>query len=777
MYELSKILSTPLPVNEFYYTIQSNFSQIWDTNERPNIIFDILPKLCSRLFGSKNYRGYFQLNLNERDESYLLNMLNPNGYIIQLLLKYYNESNCLYEILQDKLPVPVQKQFQLCDFQSLPLIYQTHLHLMESYFTTPRENFITSSQEQPAKIMFNMVEYYIFCFIFFLTVRQNNKLNSVSQFMLFSSKSENKKENNFLKSAGQYIFNDFIKPGNKTSTKNNVYGTSANISKSNLLYINLFIHYLKYFIPLESNSKVRLMSKPTKQETVRYLYNDSLRMRTLKKNSIPLTSPIGDNRSDDEKLHLKGGIMKVTPDIPHRNIFECRFINSSSSLKISEFFIDTICELWLNQNSIDDLKNSNKRTYNNPSIPQLICINQVVKHVILLLNERNNINETSLINNNNYELNNSIIQDYSYQALHSRLFLFLQLALRYLPLDSSFELTVDIWLSYIQPWGEKKKNININGDWASYIYDNYLYYSVLFMTFLSRVIHFDFSLSRINSKIPENIKKNQLDLLKKVLNVYSNQNLLKFLRETESVILSADSVQQIQGFSNNTTPSIILLQNHLIDFGYEKDYQPVFNILTEGKFETWDTLTIIIESINNAITQIQQRISPFINDELLGKFSNGINIKAIADETILLTKYVVNQFNKLNPKSREINVILNNQLESLKGILKIIENIWEIPSHISPNVLQPRDLENLNQVRPGVYAPDYSSDGKLTYEGRQQIIHGLRKCDNTNIKIKPTPRQREMIFSYEIAPLVHLTNYLSDVANQKVNIYYIDKSF
>ena len=54
MYELAKILSTPLPVNEFYYTIQSNFSQIWDTNERPNIIFDILPKLCSRLFGSKN---------------------------------------------------------------------------------------------------------------------------------------------------------------------------------------------------------------------------------------------------------------------------------------------------------------------------------------------------------------------------------------------------------------------------------------------------------------------------------------------------------------------------------------------------------------------------------------------------------------------------------------------------------------------------------------------------------------------------------------------------
>ena len=45
------------------------------------------------------------MNLNERDESYILNMLDPNGYIIQLLLKFYNESNCLYEILQDKLPV------------------------------------------------------------------------------------------------------------------------------------------------------------------------------------------------------------------------------------------------------------------------------------------------------------------------------------------------------------------------------------------------------------------------------------------------------------------------------------------------------------------------------------------------------------------------------------------------------------------------------------------------------------------------------------------------
>lgn len=114
------------------------------------------------------------------------------------------------------------------------------------------------------------------------------------------------------------------------------------------------------------------------------------------------------------------------------------------------------------------------------------------------------------------------------------------------------------------------------------------------MTFLSRVIHFDFSLSRINIKNPENVKKNQLDLLKKVLNVYSNQNLLKFLRETESIILSADNIQQIQGFSNNANPSIILLQNHLIDFGYDKDYQPVFNILTEGKFETWDTVCLCL---------------------------------------------------------------------------------------------------------------------------------------------------------------------------------------
>jgi len=290
------------------------------------------------------------------------------------------------------------------------------------------------------------------------------------------------------------------------------------------------------------------------------------------------------------------------------------------------------------------------------------------------------------------------------------------------------------------------------------------------MTFLSRVIHFDFSLSRINNKTPENIKKNQLNLLKKVLNVYSNQNLLKFLRETESIILSADNIQQIQTYSNNGNPSIILLQNHLMDFGYDKDYQPVFNILTEGKFETWDTLTVIIESINSAITQIKQKVSPFINDSSFNKLSNDVNLKTITDTSILVSKYIMNQLDKLNPKSRELNIILNNQLESLKDLLKIIENIWEIPSHISPYVLQPHELDNSKQIRPGVYAPDYTTDGKLTYEGKQQIIHGFRKCDNTNIKIKPTPRQREMIFSYEIEPLVHLTNYLSDKANQEYNV-------
>lgn len=134
--------------------------------------------------------------------------------------------------------------------------------------------------------------------------------------MLYSSNSENNiknnvKTNNILKSASQYIFNDYLKSGNKTTIKNNILGTSsANISKNNLLYINLFVHYLKYFLPLESNSKVKLMAKPTKQESMRYLYNDSLRIRSLKKSSIPL-SPTNDSGSRSEgNLPTKERLMK-----------------------------------------------------------------------------------------------------------------------------------------------------------------------------------------------------------------------------------------------------------------------------------------------------------------------------------------------------------------------------------------------------------------------------------------------------------------------------------
>jgi len=135
--------------------------------------------------------------------------------------------------------------------------------------------------------------------------------------MLVSSNSENsknnKKINNFLKSTGQYIFNDYLKSGNKTSNKNNIYGTSSiNISKNNLLYIKLFIYYLKYFLPLESNSKVRLLAKPTKQETIGNLYNDSLRIRSLKKNSIVLSSTAGSGKSDNQNIPSKERIMKGT---------------------------------------------------------------------------------------------------------------------------------------------------------------------------------------------------------------------------------------------------------------------------------------------------------------------------------------------------------------------------------------------------------------------------------------------------------------------------------
>ena len=130
-----------------------------------------------------------------------------------------------------------------------------------------------------------------------------------------NNKQNNKKQSNIFKSTSQYIFNDYLKTGNKPTTKKEFYGTSANISKNNLLYINLFIRYLKYFLPLESNSKVRLMAKPTKQETGRSLYNDTYRLRSLKKIPIQLTSVGTNNNStksnnNNDKFLPRERIMK-----------------------------------------------------------------------------------------------------------------------------------------------------------------------------------------------------------------------------------------------------------------------------------------------------------------------------------------------------------------------------------------------------------------------------------------------------------------------------------
>ncbi len=130
-----------------------------------------------------------------------------------------------------------------------------------------------------------------------------------------NNKQNNNESNNIFKSTSQSIFNDYLKTGNKQTTKKEIYGASANVSKNNLLYINLFVRYLKYFLPLESNSKVKLMAKPTKQETGRSIYNDTYRLRSLKKIPVQLTT-VGVNSSssklsnNNDNLQQKERIMK-----------------------------------------------------------------------------------------------------------------------------------------------------------------------------------------------------------------------------------------------------------------------------------------------------------------------------------------------------------------------------------------------------------------------------------------------------------------------------------
>ncbi|KAF7990193.1 hypothetical protein HCN44_011485 [Aphidius gifuensis] len=187
-----------------------------------------------------------------------------------------------------------------------------------------------------------------------------------------------------------------------------------------------------------------------------------------------------------------------------------------------------------------------------------------------------------------HEFANSSRESYYHQFKEK--FIFLRKAIHHWPLDSSFRLILEAWLSFIQPWryvrkfcsegnleGDERGKINDPSRWMSFVANNLLAYTAIFEQLLPRFIRTDLV-----------APKNAL-MLFRVTKVFSQPHLAEMLIETESCM---DDANVSRGGKITATQWSAIVKQQILELeGPNYKYNPMFSESTISKI-IWFLSTI-----------------------------------------------------------------------------------------------------------------------------------------------------------------------------------------
>ncbi|XP_078665736.1 sphingomyelin phosphodiesterase 4-like isoform X2 [Branchiostoma floridae x Branchiostoma belcheri] len=290
---------------------------------------------------------------------------------------------------------------------------------------------------------------------------------------------------------------------------------------ADMLYPCLLEDYLNHFLPVEGEaptlpntaSPIGSPHSPThvRQQSPAGPYHHSL------------SSPYG---SPHANVLVRRALISQGVAAGDTGVHECW---------LSESFLQIVTEFWLNQNSLDvtyrDLAQQLKDSFM-PSKDHVRIVRMLVKHVHYFSNSVKEVSVTSPYHSPALppieELKRAIIP----QFVQKKLYAFLRHGFDHWPLDHTFRLMLETWLSYVQPWRYSDHNKpNIPGrdsrdkmspdKWAQFVADNLLFYTSLFHIFLTRVFRLDLSSPR------------NAYMLFRVAKVYGQPNLAQVIEDCE----------------------------------------------------------------------------------------------------------------------------------------------------------------------------------------------------------------------------------------------------
>ncbi|XP_061458947.1 sphingomyelin phosphodiesterase 4 isoform X2 [Rhineura floridana] len=514
------------------------------------------------------------------------------------------------------------------------------------------------------------------------------------------------------------------------------------ISMSNSAYFILVDRYLKWFLPTEGS----VLPPPSSDAG----------------GAVPSAAP----RSPAMTFSSYG---MYPTSLLKRHVAHQTSVNAdpaSQEIWRSETLLQVFVEMWLHHYSLDmyqKMQSPHIKEQFKPTEEHVLVIRLLVKH----LHAFSSSLKPDLVSPSGHSHTASPLEEFKRivipRFVQQKLYIFLQHCFGHWPLDASFRAVLEMWLSYLQPWRYAPEKPLQSADylprsvpekWATFVQENLLMYTKLFVGFLNRALRTDLV-----------SPKNAL-MVFRVAKVFAQPNLAEMIQKGEQLFLETDlalphrqhrlfvSPSSLGGsFLSTRTPTItdasFKVKSHVYslegqDFQYKQMFGPEVR-----------SLVLRLAQLIGQAQQTAKSISDHSVEAITGRSILSWFRFGPAD---LNGSYTGNDLDEIGQDSiKKTDEYLEKALEYLCQIFRLNEAQL---SQLMWNWGTAQDNNGKQQLPDCIESEDRLI---LTPLGRYQIINGLRRFQ---VEYQGDP-ELQPIRSYESTTLVRVLFRLSSAINER----------
>ncbi|GFY39231.1 sphingomyelin phosphodiesterase 4 [Trichonephila inaurata madagascariensis] len=401
----------------------------------------VFPNLVENIFGFRTGIDWGLLTLEKdiqaKEFDSFRKLLAPDGPILKIANKFTEEFCPKFEFSIACLPIPSQTMLQE---GKVPALYVNKLQILNPGIF-------------PSTLQLNAFEFYFFHFTYFIVnPTLKNSLSNVNQ-----------QDTLYAHLLEDYL-SSFLPTDNRAVP---LFQTPSNIQHSPILTSSLSSNY--------GSAHVSSDHLPT------------LNTHNTSPGRPDFLSPLKQKPS----LLKKGTVLMVASPSSNSSY---GFGTSPVESWRSETFILILKEIYLNQNTLDNQKTSYvliPKTFI-PSHYHIWMVRIMVKHLHFFFNSTLSSNQSSGHGQIMIDSLGRLKSLGMTQLIQKEMYCFLKSVFDHWPLDASFRVPLETYLSYIQPWRYVQSDLD-PPVWQKFMTENLLFYTTIFQQIVRRFLRMDLS--------------------------------------------------------------------------------------------------------------------------------------------------------------------------------------------------------------------------------------------------------------------------------------------